>query len=172
MAHVQQSEDTSIRSYLLTVPVATSTLYPLKNLTTSILTAVKLFFKDVKVKPKLIRTDFDKKLIASKVGQYIQEEQKVNLESSPPYRQHQNGLVERAWQTVVAMCRNWLTSSLLLSKYWSFGIKRAIEIMNIMPCSHLKNIISSPHELVFGTKVNYRVLFPMFSLAYIKQERE
>ena len=70
------------------------------------------------------------------------------------------------------MTRNWLTSSLLPSKYWWFGIKRAIEIMNIMPSSHQKNVIASPHKLAFGTKVDYRVLFPMFSLAYIKQERE
>ncbi len=61
---------------------------------------------------------------------------------------------------------------MLPSKYWWFGIKRAIEIMNILPSSHLKHSVKSLHELVFGTKADYRVLFPMFSLAYLKQERE
>ena len=70
------------------------------------------------------------------------------------------------------MARNWLTSSLLPSKYWWFAIKRAVEIMNIMPCSHLKKGITTPHEFVFGKKVDYRVLFPMFSVAYVKQPRE
>ena len=147
-------------------------VYPLKNLKTSLLRAVKRFFKDVKVKPKLIRTDFDNKLMYGMVGKYIQEEKQVDLESSPPYRQHQNGLVERAWQTAVTMCRNWLTSSLLPTKYWWWGIKRSIEIMNILPTSHLRNTVATPHELAFGTKADYRVLFPMFSVAYLKQERE
>ena len=44
--------------------------------------------------------------------------------------------------------------------------------MNIMPTSHLRNTIATPHELAFGCKADYRVLFPMFSVAYIKQERE
>ena len=129
-------------------------VYPLKNLKSSLLRGVKRFFKDVKVKPKLIRTDFDNKLIAGDVSKYIEEEQHVDLEASPPHRQHQNGLVERTWQTAVTMCRNWLTSSLLPSKYWWFGIKRAIEILNILPSSHLKNSVKTPHELAFGTKVD------------------
>ena len=144
-------------------------VYPLKNLNTSILRAVKRFFKDVKVKPKLICTDFDHKLIAGEVSKYIEEEQQVDL---APYRQHQNGLVERTWQTAVTMCRNWITSSLLPSKYWWFGITHAIEIMNILPSSHKGKCVKTPHELVFGTKVDYDVLFPMFSVAYLKQERE
>ena len=44
--------------------------------------------------------------------------------------------------------------------------------MNILPTSHLKNTVATPHELAFGTKADYRVLFPMFSIAYLKQERE
>ena len=93
-------------------------VYPLKNLTTSLLKNVKRFFKDCKTKPKTIRTDFDNTLISGKVAEYIEETQQVDLEAAPPHRQHQNGLVERAWQTIVSMARNWLTSSLLPSKYW------------------------------------------------------
>ena len=130
-------------------------VYPLKNLKTSLLRAVKRFFKDCKVKPKLIRTDFDNKLMYGMVGKYIQEEQQVDLKNSRPYRQHQNGLVERAWQTAVTMSHNW-----------------SIEIMNILPTSHLRNTVATPHELAFGSKADYRVLFPMFSVAYLKQERE
>ena len=158
----------TIRQQFLKIQVCISSQKP-QHL---FLKAVKRFFKDVKVKPKLIRTDFDRKLIAGEVSKYIEEEQHVDLEASPPYRQHQNGLVERTWQTAVTMCRNWITSSLLPSKYWWFGIKHAIEIMNILPSSHKGKCVKTPHELVFGTKVDYDVLFPMFSVAYLKQERE
>ena len=66
------------------------------------------------------------------------------------------------------MARNWLTSNLLPSPYWYFAIKRACEVGNILPTLHIKNIITTPHELVFGSKADYRSLFPMFSLSYIK----
>lgn len=127
--------------------------------------------KDCKVKPKVIRTDFDNKFMAGRVAEYIEEEQQVNLEAAPPHRQHQNDLVERAWQTITSMARNWLTSSLLPSKYW-FAIKRAVEVLNIMPSSHLNKTITTPHEVIFSPKVDYRVLVPMFSVAYFKQTWE
>ena len=123
------------------------------------------------MKPKKIRTDFDPKLLQGTVGNYIEREQHVELEGAPPNRQHQNGLVERAWQTTVTMTRNWLTSSLLPSKYWWFGVKRAIEIQNLFPVKR-NGKLTTPHELVFQSKPDYRVLFPMFSTAYIKQNRE
>ena len=44
--------------------------------------------------------------------------------------------------------------------------------MNILPTSHFKDKITISHELVFGKKVDYRVLFPMFSVAYLKREWE
>jgi hypothetical protein len=69
-------------------------VYGLKNLTTSLLTAIKMFMNDSGVCPSLIRTDFDHKLIGGSVAQYLKEDVNVRLKSSPPYRQHQNGLVE------------------------------------------------------------------------------
>ena len=68
--------------------------YGLKNLTTSLLQVMKRFIRDVGTKPKLICTDFDSKLMAGKVESYLIDE-KIAVESAPPYRQHQNGLVER-----------------------------------------------------------------------------
>ena len=91
--------------------------------------------------------------------------------SSPPYRQHQNGLVERQWQSILAMSRNWLKSSMLPTKYWYFAVKRAVEISNIMPTKH-KSKITTPYELVYNKKPDYRVLIPMFSIAYIRQHRQ
>ena len=159
-----------IRYCLMLVDKATrlKRIYPLKNLTTSIQRALQRFVTEVGVKPKLLRTDFDKKIIGSAARDYL-DEQNIPIQSAPPKRQHQNGLVERAWQSVVIMSRNWLKSALLPSKYWYYAVKRAVEISNISPIK-LKDNITSPHEEVYKEKVDFRQLFPMFNTAYIKQE--
>ena len=161
-----------IRYCLMLVDKATRIrkLYPLKNLTTSLTKAVQQFLTDVGIKPKLLRTDFDKKLIGSDVKELLLKE-KIRIESAPPKRQHQNGLVERAWQSAVIMARNWLRSALLPSKFWYFALRRATEISNISPVN-LNGIITTPFTAVHKTKVDYRQLFPMFAVSYIKQTTE
>jgi hypothetical protein len=144
-------------------------VFPLKNLTTSLHQAVEKFLLVCGPKPEIIRTDFDAKLIRGKVKE-IFTQAGIKVEASPPYRQHQNGVVERHWQTIIAMTRNWLTSAHLPSKYWYFAVKRACEILNIMPIK-IGGKITTPFEEMYGEKVDYRNLFPMFSLAYIKQMR-
>ena len=126
---------------------------------------MKQFITDVGVKPKLIRTDFDKKLIGSHVKDYLLD-QHIPIQSAPPKRQHQNGLVERAWQSSVIMARNWLQSALLPSKFWYFAIKRATEISNISP-TKLNDSITTPFTAVYNQRVDYRLLFPMFAVSYI-----
>jgi deoxyuridine 5'-triphosphate nucleotidohydrolase len=145
-------------------------VYGLKNLKSSLLNAMQQFITDAGIKPKLLRTDFDTKLMGGPVASYLRSLQ-IPIESSPPYRQHQNGLVESHWQNIVAMARNWLTSAMLPTKYWYLAIKRGCEVSNILPSKHM-NKITTPHELVYNKKVDYRVLFPMFSTAYIKYLRE
>ena len=161
-----------IRYSLLLVDKATKyrRMYPLKNLTTSITRALKSFLTDVGTTPKLIRTDFDKKLIGSTAREYL-ESKHIKIQSAPPKRQHQNGLVERAWQSAVIMSRNWMKSALLPSKYWYFALKRAIEISNISP-TKIDNKVTTPFEAVHQQKVDYRQLFPMFATSYIKQETD
>jgi deoxyuridine 5'-triphosphate nucleotidohydrolase len=145
-------------------------VYGLKNLTSSLLTAMKQFVIDAGKQPVLIRTDFDQKIIGGKVQDFLQSKG-IKIQASPPYRQHQNGLVERHWKTVVSMARNWLTSQLLPSKYWYFAVKRACEVQNILPIKH-DDKITTPYELVYHKKVDYRVLFPLFTVAYIKHMRD
>ena len=145
-------------------------VFGLTNLTTSLLTAMKRFIMLSGVKPKLICTDFDSKLIGGEVESYLLDQQ-IHIEASPPYRQHQNGLVERHWQSILSMSRNWLRSSMLPTKYCFFAVKRAIEISNIMPTKH-KNKVTTPYELVYKRKPDFRQLFPQFSIAYIRQHRQ
>ena len=145
-------------------------VYGLKNLKSSLLDGMKQFLAECGPTPKILRTDFDSKLMGGKVADLLTDH-KILVQSAPPYRQHQNGLVERHWQTVVAMARNWLTSSLLPSRFWFFAIKRACEVCNLLPTSHLEEI-TTPHQIQFGKKVDLRQLFPMFSVAYIKYPRD
>ena len=146
-------------------------LYALKDLKDSIKDALSQFILDVGTKPKLLRTDFDKKLIGGKIKQFLREKH-IRLEAAPPKRQHQNGLVERKWQSIISMARNWLTAELLPTKYWFFAIKRAAEIMNILPTKHEGGIVSTPFEYVHNKKVDYRQLFPVFKKAYVKIETD
>jgi deoxyuridine 5'-triphosphate nucleotidohydrolase len=146
-------------------------IYGLKNLKSSLYEAMQSFLRDCGPKPQLIRTDFDHKIMGGKVAALLREN-KITIQSSPPYRQHQNGLVERHWQEIVAMARNWLTSSMLPSRFWYHAVKRATEVCNIMPTHHIPTKTTTPYELMFGSKVDLRQLFPMFSIAYIKHVRD
>ena len=92
-------------------------IYALKNLKGSLLSAMKQFLNDVKVKPTLIRADFDQKLIGGSLKAFLTNET-ISVIGCPPERQSSNGLCERHWQTLVTMSRNWLTSSLVPSNYW------------------------------------------------------
>jgi deoxyuridine 5'-triphosphate nucleotidohydrolase len=145
-------------------------LYGLKNLTTSLHAAINQFLLDCAVKPRIIRTDFDHKLMGGEVASILKSKH-IRVESAPPYRQHQNGMVERHWQTLVNMARNWLSSSMLPVEYWYFAIKRACEVSNMLPIKK-NGKLTTPYELVYNKKVDYRALFPLFSIAYIRQHRE
>eukprot|EP00957_Ditylum_brightwellii_P207774 15354470-Ditylum_brightwellii.AAC.1 len=70
------------------------------------------------------------------------------------------------------MARNWLTAAMLPAQYWWFAIKQACEVQDMLPTSHIKNKVSAPYELVYGEKVDYRDLIPLFSAAYIRHARE
>jgi dUTPase len=96
-----------IRYTLLAVDKSTryKFIYGLKNLKSSLLQAIQQFVLDCGVPPKLIRTDFDHKIMGGPVANFLRC-QNIPIQASPPYRQHQNGLVESHWQTVVSMARS------------------------------------------------------------------
>ena len=147
----------------------TQMIFPLKNLKDSLLDGMRKFLRRCGRKPQKLYTDFDPKLITGDVARYL-EDKEVEIVAAPPDRQDQNGLSEGNWETCVNMCRNWLRAQLLPAKFWWFGIKRAVEIQNILPI-YINNQITTPHELLHGSKVDYRCLFPMFSTAYIRKPK-
>ena len=145
--------------------------YGLKNLNSSLISALKRFIIDAQAPIGEIRTDFDTKLIHGDVRTFL-DSSKIKILASPPYRQHQNGLVERHWQTLVSMSRNWLRASLLPSTYWFFAIKRAAEVLNMYPTQLKDGTVTTPFETVYNEKPDLRTLIPLFSTAYIKKVRD
>lgn len=63
------------------------------NLNLDIIRSFKQFYGDIGIQPKRIIFDFDKKLIGVEARDFLNEN----------FRQWQNGLAERHWQTVTAM---------------------------------------------------------------------
>jgi len=141
-------------------------IYPLQNLTEDILSSLKLFTKEIGRQPKLIRTDFDHKLIGQKTLALFAD-QRTTIESAPPDQQNENGLCERNWRSILRMSRSWLASALLPSEFWWYAMKRATEVSNYLPIK-INNSLTTPHELVYKQKADLRNLLPMFCVAYPK----
>ena len=68
-------------------------VYPLQNLKGSIIKAIRKFLTDIKIVPKLIRTDFDFKLMGGEVLELLTARE-IDIETTLRSRQDQNGLVE------------------------------------------------------------------------------
>eukprot|EP00558_Chaetoceros_sp_UNC1202_P009040 CAMPEP_0197232302 /NCGR_PEP_ID=MMETSP1429-20130617/152_1 /TAXON_ID=49237 /ORGANISM="Chaetoceros sp., Strain UNC1202" /LENGTH=1842 /DNA_ID=CAMNT_0042690279 /DNA_START=1 /DNA_END=5529 /DNA_ORIENTATION=- len=145
-------------------------IYPLKNLTTSLMRALRKFLRDIRITPRRILADFDEKLIKGQVEEYLVD-RKIEVSGAPSGRQNQNGLAESNWRTVVRMARGYLTKALLPSKFWYFAVRRAVEASNYFPCK-ANGTITTPHELAHGIKPDYRTLIPQFGVAYIRRKKD
>jgi len=95
----------------------------------------------------------------------------VHVNAAPANRQDKNGLVERHWQTMVSMARNWLASAELPSSFWFFAVRRAAEVCNYFPYKLEDGTYSTPFELAHRQKPDLRVLFKIFGLAAVRRER-
>ena len=77
----------------------------------------------------------------------------IKIEAAPPRCQHQNSLIERHWQNIATMTRNWLKSQLVPSTFCFFAVKRAVEISDILPVETKDGIIYIPYERTYKKKV-------------------
>jgi hypothetical protein len=145
-------------------------LYPLQNLTTEIPKQMEAFFAHIGWHPDRLISDFDLKLIGGRARDYLNS-LLIHVNAAPAYRQDKNGLVERHWQTMVSMARNWLASAELPSTFWYYAVRRAAEICNYFPYRLEDGSYTTPFELAHGSKPDLRVLFKLFSLAAVRRER-
>lgn len=68
-------------------------IYPLKNLTSDIITQLEAFFAHLGLTPKRLITHFDTKLIGGKAWSYLNH-LKIHVNAAPSNHQNPNGLVE------------------------------------------------------------------------------
>jgi hypothetical protein len=145
-------------------------VYPLHNLTSDIPKQLQTFFAHLGFTPTRLISDFDLKLIGGKARDYLNS-LLIHVNAAPSSHQGRNGLVERHWQTMIAMARNWLASAELPGTFWYYAIRRAAEVCNYFPYRLEDGSFTTPFELVHKVKPDLRVLFPMFGLAAVRRER-
>jgi hypothetical protein len=69
------------------------------------------------------------------------------------------------------MARAWLSSNLLPPAYWRYAVKRATEVSNYMPLK-IHKYLTTPFEAAYSKKPDPLLLFPMFSLAYVRKVKD
>ena len=119
--------------------------------------------------PRRIYTDFDHHLLSGQTEQFLNKHGCETL-GAPASRQHQNGLVQRQWQTLMSMARSFLSNKKMPRIYWWWAICHSSQILNYFLCT-VNGYNTSPLELVFGVKPDYGTLFPLFALTYFKHMR-
>jgi hypothetical protein len=130
----------------------------IQNLTTDIPKQLQAFFAHLGVVPKRLISDFDLKLIGGTAQTYLNS-MLIHVIAAPSYHQDRNGLVERHWQTMVSMARNWLASSELPPSFWFYAVKCAEEFCNYFPYRLDDGSFITPFELAHCQKPDLRVLF-------------
>ncbi len=124
-------------------------IYPLKSLHhDSIKDAITQWTIDAGSFLKHFYTDFDQKILDVPTGLFLCEN-KVILHAASTGRQNQNGLVERAWQTVTNMSRASITDMQMPRQYWYWALCQLVQISNYIPCT-IEGISTTPHKLAEG----------------------
>ena len=72
----------------------------------------------------------------------------------------------------MTMFLNWITSNYLPHKFWYFTLKMSAQVSNYMPILHENGQWTTLHKQKYGSKTDWRSLVPMFSLGYIRKNRD
>eukprot|EP00804_Cyclotella_cryptica_P023772 CCRYP_011153-RA/>CCRYP_011153-RA protein AED:0.32 eAED:0.22 QI:0/0/0/1/1/1/2/0/951 len=161
------------RYAILLVDVATryTWIYCLQTLTSNkIVTVLQDFCSDANGLPKTFHSDFDQKLIGGKALRWIKQNSS-GLIATPSNRQSSNGLVERTWQSIVRMARAYTTEKQVGREYWWYAVQHASHMKNQVP-GRLGRKLTSPFELVYGTKADSSTWFELFSVGFFAQDSE
>ena len=132
--------------------------------------ALYRFFIDAGGVPDTIQCDYDPRFLGGIVRRMLHSKG-IRIRSSPPYRQSQNGLVERTWAVICRMARCFLTEAQLPKSYWYWAVREAGIRLNFMPTNHPVNgRATTPFELFYERKPDGRVLFPFGVLGTYSRE--
>eukprot|EP00956_Cyclotella_meneghiniana_P031975 scaffold85846_cov40-Cyclotella_meneghiniana.AAC.3 len=134
-----------------------------------IILALETFKADTGSYPKTFHADFDQKLIGGAALRHINKHSRII--AAPARRQSSNGLVESTWKTAVRMARAYITEKQVSREFWFFAIRHALIMMNQIP-GRLGRRLTTPHELVYGTKPDSSTWFELFSVGYFDHKTE
>eukprot|EP00956_Cyclotella_meneghiniana_P043606 scaffold278980_cov116-Cyclotella_meneghiniana.AAC.1 len=160
------------RYALLLVDVATRYTWIYGMQTTSsanMILALETFRADTGAYPKTYHADFDQKLIGGAALRYINKHGRII--AAPARRQSSNGLVEVTWKTIVRMARAYITEKQVSREFWFFAVRHAAIMINQVP-GRLGRRLTTPFELVHGTKPDSSTWFELFSVGYFDHKTE
>ena len=115
--------------------------------------------------PRTVQCDFDSRFLGGSMAGFLKS-LRVVVRSASPRRQSSNGLVERTWRTGVRMARSFLAEAKLPRAYWFWALRESFHRMNLLPVQVESSRWSTPLELFYSCRPNYRVLFPFGSIGY------
>ena len=108
--------------------------------------AIKSFINDIGCTPTIMCADRDFKLIGGSVASYLETLtlhdnviQTPHVSGAPDGHRNQNGLIEIQWKKSMTLARSWLASNLLLTKFWYFAVKQAVQVCNYTPIKKTQN---------------------------------
>jgi hypothetical protein len=146
-------------------------LYALRSLShTDIIDACEQYVTDMGNVPRRVLTDFDNKILEGPTATWFREN-RIVLQAAPPRRQNQNGLVERAWETACNMARSYITDMRMPREYWYWALRHSFQVMDYLPVT-VNGLSTTPFELVYGVKPDYRVLFRLFSTGFFRHPKD
>ena len=135
-----------------------------------IIDALEQFRADARGLPKQFRCDCDQKLMEGKARRWIYRK-KSKIIGGPAGRQSANGLDERAWATVCAMARAYLTKAQMPRDFWFHAIQHACRMTNQIPAK-VDGKLATPFELVHWTPLDTCMWFPLFSCVYFYNDSD
>lgn len=113
---------------------------------------------------KKIRTDQARELLSSEFNDYLQKE-RIWHQKSTAHVHQQNGVAERAIQSIRNKARANLTKAGVPQKFWPEAVMIAAHQMNLLPHTSIKNEI--PYVRMFGQTPEYDILREFGSTGFV-----
>ena len=135
------------------------------------------FFIEAGGFPQTMQCDFDPRFVGGRAIKLLRSHG-CRVRAAPPHRQSQNGLVERRWQMIEGMARSYLKTANLPKRFWYWSVREAARRLNLLPISTNPSDptsldhMTTPFEAFYGTKPDYRVLFPFGSVGSFRRPRD
>ena len=140
----------SATNYLWVKTLKTKASAEVKQAFEEYLAEVKHLLPTDPSKPVRWHTDNGGEFISSDLDEFCNEFG-IKRSFSVPYAPPQNSHAERVWGLLLRPTRTMLSQSGVHEKFWTYAIKHACTVHNVLPTSKNHDDIS-PHEAVHGTK--------------------